>query len=270
MSNCICSQSACPSLIETHQPPLLFTLFFFHSEPPTPWTPELRVKGSPLHAKTVPTGALIHDFITILHTCLSAGGLISVLDSELGNFLPPHSPLTSSSNKPHTCRWMSCSLVCFLGWFVQSPSDLAVHVPFGISPPWNSQGSLCLNVRGSVLIDNTGQDKLGSNWCLQGHSGNPSSRSGAGALAALSGPPTNKWWGLTLAHPGLWLIKHDTLQSTSCSLLFLHPWQNCYLKALLRYLKHFKHFVVKRFGPLFYIPLDTSSGFKTTFKYIGE
>ena len=52
--------------------------------------------------------------------------------------------------------------------------------PFSLSPPCGSPGSHCLNVRGSMLRDNTDQDKLGSDWCLQGHFGDRSSQAGQG------------------------------------------------------------------------------------------
>lgn len=106
-----------------------------------------------------------------------------------------------------------------------------VCVLFGVAPLCNSLGSHCLNIRGSVLIDNADQDKLGSDWCFQGHPGDQSSGAQQGVPAALSSPPTAKQ-GLTFAHPEPWLIKRGTSQSTSCSLLFLHPWQNCSFKEL--------------------------------------
>lgn len=158
-----------------------------------------------------------------------------MLDSELGNVLPPCRPLTSCSNRPHTCLRISCSLLCFLWWSVQSPIDLTVRVPFGISPPCNSLGSLCLNVRGSVLIDNTGQDKLGSNWCLQGHSGDPSSQAGLGQgmPAAPRGPPISEcgsdaYSPRTLAYQAWYIAEHFSLLTLSPSMTELpfksSPW----------------------------------------------
>lgn len=55
-------------------------------------------------------------------------------------------------------------LLCLLRWFVWSPSDSTAHVLSGISPPGNSPGSHCLNVRACVLRDNTDHAK----WAVSG------------------------------------------------------------------------------------------------------
>lgn len=216
MNNSICSKSVPP-----HRNPPTSSSVCFVLSPLDPQTPELRGKAPPLHAKMVTTRALIHDFISILHTVCLHGYLISVLDSELGNILPPHGPLTSCSNKPHTCHRMSCSPLCFLGWFVQGPSDLAVHIPFGISSPCSSLGSPCLNGRGSVLIDSTGQDKLGSEWCLQGHSMDSSRPAGLGqgTLVLPESPPPTKGgsWYLVTQDFGFSSTIHCRVLHAPCS-----------------------------------------------------
>ena len=160
--------------------------------------------------------------------------LIFMLDFELGKVALLHSPLSSHHNRPCTCRGMFCSLLLVpLVVCAKSPSDLTLCVLFGVASSCNSLGSYRLNGRGSVLIDNTDQDKLGGDWCLQGHSGDQSSWAQQGMPpAALRGPPISKQ-GLTLAHPGPGLVNHGTSQSTSCSLLFFHPRENCCFKAFL-------------------------------------
>lgn len=95
-------------------PPSSSSVYFYCFSTGLP-TPELTGKDPPLHSRMLSTWAFIHSGRHHLHPirCLR-GDLTSVLDSKLGKILPSHRPLTFWSNRPHTCLWRSCSLLCFL------------------------------------------------------------------------------------------------------------------------------------------------------------